>query len=181
MTIADCQLPIDPDDLIWAKLTPEIRESLAGKLAGLWGAPTDAAAFDSWPIDKKQALLLFLKRMQAKELWESVKRITNVYGEGGVGLYFEAWPKIESTLSRRRDFTRWFANHSDTGGGFLEKKRKVATLHFLFKEGKPRQWHVHFDHYSPINSLSSAVKHLYHEWLRQRNPDWRVIARRLNS
>ena len=92
--------------LTWATLPAETRELLRGKLAGLWGAPTDAAAFDSWPLDKKQALLLLLDRLYAKGLWNLVKRVTNVYGEGGVGLEFEAWPKIKSTLSDRRDFTR---------------------------------------------------------------------------
>ena len=51
------------------------------------------------------------------------------------GLQFEAWPMIESTLSRRRDFTRRFANHKDTSGGFYEKQRGAAILHFLFQEG----------------------------------------------
>ena len=44
--------------LVWADLSGETRELLSGKLAGLWGATSDAAAFDSWPLDKKQALLL---------------------------------------------------------------------------------------------------------------------------
>ena len=67
-------------------LPAETRELLTGKLAGLWGAATDAAAFDSWPTDKKRALLLLVHRLQAKGLWNLVKRVTNVYGEGGVGL-----------------------------------------------------------------------------------------------
>ena len=104
--------------LTWADLPAATRELLAGKLAGLWGAPTDAAAFDSWPLDKKQGLLLLLKRLNSKGLWRLVKKVTNVYGRGGVGLQFEAWPMIESTLSRRRDFTRMFANHKGTSGGF---------------------------------------------------------------
>ena len=77
-------------ELTWADLSGETREMLRGKLAGLWGAESDAAAFDSWALDKKHALLLLLKRMEAKKLWHLVKRITNVYGEGGVGLQFEA-------------------------------------------------------------------------------------------
>ena len=104
--------------LKWGDLTPGKRELLQGKLAGLWDAPTDAAAFDSWPIDKQQALLLLMDRMHVKGLWHVVKRITNVYGEGGVGLQFDAWPMIESTLMRRRDFTRLMPNHKDTSGGF---------------------------------------------------------------
>ena len=70
---------------------------------------TDAVAFESWPVDKQQALMLLMDRLQTKGLWHLVKRITNVYGEGGVGLQFEAWPMIESTLTRRRDFTRLMA------------------------------------------------------------------------
>lgn len=165
----------------WSELPGATRELLRGKLAGLWGAPTDAEAFDSWALDKKQALLLLLDRMQSKQLWHLVKRVTNVYGEGGVGLQFEAWPMIESTLSRRRDFTRRFANHSDTSGGFYEKQRDRAILHFLFQEGEPRTWYVHFDLYSPINSPGSAWRHLRHEMLSKVKPDWRAIAKSLNT
>ena len=52
------------------------------------GRPTDEAAFDSWPLDKKQGMLLLLNRMQSKGLWHLVRKVTNVYGEGGVGLRF---------------------------------------------------------------------------------------------
>jgi hypothetical protein len=166
--------------LTWATLSVATRELLRGRLAGLWEAPTDEAAFDSWPLDKKQGMLLLLERMQAKGLWELVKRVTNVYGEGGVGLEFEAWPKIESTLSRRKDFTRRFANHNDTTGGFYEKDRGVAVLHFLFQEGEPRRWYVHFDLYSPVHSPGSAFRHLRHEMLGGIKPDWRLIAKYLN-
>lgn len=165
---------------LWTDLSPETKEILKGKLAGLWGAETDAAAFDSWAVDKKYALLLLLKRLYAKELWHLVKRVTNVYGEGGVGLQFEAWPMIESTLSRRSDFTRKFANHRDTSGGFYEKGRNEVVLHFLFQEGQPRTWYVHFDLYSPVESAGSAWKHLRHEFLSKTKPDWRMIAKILN-
>jgi hypothetical protein len=169
-----------PTSLQWADLSRETKEFLKGKLAGLWGAETDEAAFDSWTPDKKYALLLLLKRMRAKELWHVVKRIDNVYGEGGVGLKFEAWPIIESTLSRRDDFTRMFANHKDTSGGFYEKGRPEAVLHFLFEEGQPRKWYVHFDLHSPVHSLGSAWKHLRHEFMSKTKPDWRRIAASLN-
>jgi hypothetical protein len=164
----------------WAELTDTTRELLTGKLAGLWGATTDAEAFDSWTLDKKQALLLLLDRMQGKGLWHLVKRVTNVYGEGGVGLQFEAWPMIESTLSRRHDFTRRFANHSDTSGGFYEKQRGEAILHFLFQEGEPRTWYVHFDLYSPVHSPGSVWRHVRHEMIGKVKPDWRVIQRYLS-
>ena len=167
--------------LKWGDLTPGKRELLQGKLAGLWDAPTDAAAFDSWPIDKQQALLLLMDRMHVKGLWHVVKRITNVYGEGGVGLQFDAWPMIESTLMRRRDFTRLMANHKDTSGGFYERERGEAILHFLFQEGEPRTWYVHFDLYSPVHSPGSALKHLRHEFLGKVRPDWQMIAKYLTN
>src|SRR5215203_52440 len=168
------------DDLTWAELPEAVRELLAGKLVGLWGAPTDEGAFDSWPADKKQGLLLLLRRMQQKGLWHLVKRVTNVYGEGGVGLAFEAWPMIETTLARRSDFTRRFANHKGASGGFYEKNRKLAILHFLFHEGEPRTCYVHFDLYSPVHSPGSALKHLYYEYMGDVTPDWRVLAKCLN-
>lgn len=171
----------EPAPLTWATLPAATRELLRGKLTGLWGAETDAAAFDSWPLDKQQGMLLLLRRINAKRLWYLVKRVTNVYGEGGVGLEFLAWPMIESTLSRRRDFTRRFANHKGTSGGFYEKDRDAAILHFLFREGDPRIWHVHFDLYSPVYSPGSAFKHLRHEFFGKVRPDWRIIARSLNS
>ena len=166
--------------LSWQDLPQETRELLTGRLAGLWGAMTDAAAFDSWPEDKQRALLLLVHRMEAKGLWRMVRRVTNVYGEGGVGLQFLAWPMVESTLTRRRDFTRRFANHKDTTGGFYERKRGEAILHFLYQEGDPRTWYVHFDLYSPVHSPKSALKHLRHEFLGKLKPDWRLIDKSLN-
>jgi hypothetical protein len=163
-------------DIAWADLSHENKELLKGKLESLWGAATDAGAFDSWPIDKKYALLLILKRMSEKQLWRLVKRVTNVYGEGGVGIQFEAWPMIESTLSRRSDFTRLLANHKDTSGGFYEKKRAGAVLHFLFQEGEPRTWYVHFDLHSPVHSAGSAWRHLRYEIIGDAKPDWKTIA-----
>jgi hypothetical protein len=64
--------------LTWADLSGETKDLLKGKLVGLWDAESDAAAFDSWTLDKRYALLLLLKRMNAKNLWHLVKRITNV-------------------------------------------------------------------------------------------------------
>jgi hypothetical protein len=161
--------------LSWRELPSETRDALIGKLVGLWGAASDEAAFDSLSEDKREALLLILSRMLAKDLWHLVKSIDNVYGEGGVGMGFAAWPLIQSTLSRRKDFTRRFANHKDTSGGFYEKGRAEAVLHFLFQEGSPRKWYVHFDMYSPVHSLGSAGKHLRHEFLGKLCPDWKMI------
>lgn len=171
----------EPASLTWANLPYATRELLTGKLAGLWGAATDGAAFDSWTVDKKQGMLLLLHRLQSKGLWHLVKKVTNVYGEGGVGLQFEAWPMIESTLKRRRDFTRLFANHKDTTGGFYERQRGDAVLHFLFQEGEPRTWYVHFDLYSPVHSPGSMWNHFRHEFVGKVTPDWRMIARRLKE
>jgi hypothetical protein len=167
--------------LQWADLSKDSRELLNGKLAGLWGVATDQAAFDALAVDKQQALMLLLTRIRDKGLWHLVRKVTNVYGEGGVGLQFLAWPMIESTLDRRKDFTRRFANHKDTSGGFYEKDRAEAVLHFLYQNGEPRTWYVHFDLYSPVHSLGSAVKHLRHEFIGKLTPDWRMIARCLNT
>jgi hypothetical protein len=161
--------------LRWRELTVEARDALTGKLMGLWGAVSDEAAFESLTEDKQQALLLVLGRMQAKNLWHLVRSIDNVYGEGGVGIGFTAWPFMQSTLSRRKDFTRRFANHKDTSGGFYEKGRAEVVLHFLFQEGSPRKWFVHFDLYSPVHSLGSAGKHIRYEFLGKMCPDWKMI------
>jgi hypothetical protein len=165
----------------WAAVPSRIRDLLAGKLEGLWQAPSDEDAFNSWTMDKQQALMLLIGRLHEKGLSHLVRQITNIYGEGGVGMQFLAWPMIYSTLSRRRDFTRLFANHKDTTGGFYEKGRRDAVLHFLFQEGNPRTWYVHFDLYSPVHSPASALKHLRHEFLQGVRPDWRMIAQCLNT
>ena len=157
------------------------REALTGKLVGLWGAASDESAFDSLAEDKQQALLLVLLRVQAKDLWHLVKSIDNVYGESGVGIAFAAWPSIQSTLSRRKDFTKRFANHKDTTGGFYEKGRPDAVLHFLFQEGSPPKWYVHFDLHSPVHSLGSCVKHLRYEFLGKICPDWKMIKQCLKT
>jgi hypothetical protein len=167
--------------LQWRELPAKTREDLTGKLVGLWGAVSDEAAFDSLSEDKQQALLLVLRRMQVKDLWHLVRSIDNVYGESGVGIAFTAWPFIQSTLSRRKDFTRRFANHKDTSGGFYEKGRADAVLHFLFEEGSPRKWYVHFDLHSPVHSVGSTVKHLRYEFLGKTCPDWKMIKQCLKA
>lgn len=163
--------------LRWSELPAETREALNGKLVELWGAVSDEAAFDSLTEDKQQALLLVLSRMQAKDLWHLVKKVNNVYGEGGVGVGFAAEPSIQSTLSGRKDFTRRFANHKDTSGGFYEKGRPDAVLHFLYQEGSPPKWYVHFDLHSPVHSIVSCVRHLRYEFLGKLCPDWKMIER----
>ena len=160
---------------LWKDLSEGIREALTGKLSGLWGAPGDEAAFNGLALDKQQALLIMVARLKAKDLWQVIRKIENVYGEGGVGLAFSAWPIVESTLRARKDFTRFLANHKDTTDGFYEKGRADAVLHFLFVEGEPRKWYVHFDLYSPVHSPLSALKHLRYEFIGKLTPDWRMI------
>jgi hypothetical protein len=165
--------------LLWSELAPELRDALSGKLIGLWDAATDEAAFDALSVDKQQALLLLLKRLQAKQVWHLIRNITNVYGEGGVGIAFNCWPQLESTLSRRKDFTRLWARHRDTSGGFYEKLRASAVLHFLYVNATPRRWYVHFDLYSPVHSAASAFRHVRYEFIRKVTPDWRMIKEAL--
>jgi hypothetical protein len=169
--------------LHWRELPADVRAALAGRLAGLWRAPTDEAAFDSLGIDKQQALLLLLRRIQQKDLWHVMRKVTNVYGVGGVGMSFDAWPFVVSTLTQRTDFTRLFANHKDTTGGFYERGRATAVLHFLYRDKPemPREWFVHFDLYSPVHSLASVFNHVRHEALGGMTPDWRAIKTALSD
>lgn len=167
--------PPDPGILRWTDLSHELRESLAGKLSGLWDAGTDQEAFEALSVDKQQALLLIVSRMEARHLWHLVRKLENVYGEGGVGIAFLAWPALQSTLERRREFTRFLANHKNTNGGFYEKGLSGAVLHFLYVNGNPRKWYVHFDLHSPVNSAGSAFKHLRDEFIGKVTPDWRMI------
>jgi hypothetical protein len=166
--------------LLWKDIAAQAREDLGGKLSGLWGAITDEVAFDNCAVDKQQTLLILVARLREKGLWHVIKKIDNVYGEGGVGIGFTAWPLIYSTLSNRKDFTRRFANHKDTTGGFYEKGRGDAVLHFLYQDGSPQKWYVHFDLYSPVHSPGSILKHLRHEFLGKLTPDWRMIRDILN-
>jgi hypothetical protein len=141
----------------------------------LWGAVNDEAAFDNFPVDKQQALLIVVSRLREKGLWQVIRKIDNVYGEGGVGIAFSAWPVIMSTLKGRKDFTRFMAYHKGTSGGFYERGRSDAVLHFIYENGPPQKWYVHFDLYSPVHSPVSAIKHLRFELLGKLTPDWRMI------
>ena len=169
------------EPILWEDLADDVRDALSGKLSGLWGAVSDEAAFNGLAVDKQQALLIMLSRLQAKRLWQVIRKIDNVYGEGGVGLAFSAWPVVESTLRARKDFTGFLANQKDTTGGFYEKGRANAALHFLYVEGIPRKWYVHFDLYSPVHSPVSAFKHLRHEFIGKITPHWRMIQERLDA
>jgi hypothetical protein len=165
----------------WTDLPDDARDALSGKLSGLWGTTGDGEVFDALTVEKQQALLLILSRMQARNLWHLVRKLDNVYGEGGVGIGFYAWPVIKSTLERRRDFTRLFANHKDTNGGFYEKGQAGAVLHFLYVDGNPRKWYVHFDLHSPVHSPKSVFKHIRHEFIGKVTPDWRMIQQCLKG
>ena len=149
----------------------------SGKLAGLYGWGADEEVYATLPTDKRAALLLVSRRLIQVKLWDAVGWIVNVYGLGGVGLYFSAETDLESELEKRRDFTRHFARHRDNTGGFLEKHRRNASLHFLYidpPQGE-REWHVHLDLYGPMGSLMTTTKHLYHERWRKFRPDWRIM------
>jgi hypothetical protein len=171
----------EADQLQWSDLSRDLRDALEDKLAGLWGAPSDEVAFDSLSIDKQQALLLIHARLQAKDLWHLVKQITNLYGEGGVGIEFTARAELATTLASRKDFTRRLARHRDTAGGFYEKGRAEAVLHFLYLDQTPPKWYVHFDLYSPVHSPGSAFKHFRLEYFGKVKPDWRAIEQRLKA
>jgi hypothetical protein len=165
-----------PPPLAWGELRPLLRAALLGKLAGLYGAATDRAAFDALAVDKQQALLIFVWRFGDLKLWAKVARITNVYGEGGVGIEFEAARGLSKELRRGSRFSTRFAAHRDTAEGFYEKGRRTAALHFLRARPRTRLWAAHFDLYAPLASPLSALRHLWHEKLRGRTPDWREIT-----
>ncbi len=168
--------------LSWPQLTAETRVALGRTLEGLYERQDAAAAFDALAVDKQQALLLFVRRLGQLGLWQAVRRVVNIYGEGGVGIDFEASPLFVSTLRRRPDFTRLLAARRGCMIGFRERRRRRAALHFLqcaHAEQDGRRWSVHFDLYNPIASPSSAWRHLYHESLRKVTPDWRIIKKEL--
>ncbi|MCA1615276.1 MAG: hypothetical protein LC800_14465 [Acidobacteria bacterium] len=159
----------------WGRLAVGARAALSGRLAGLYGHETDEAAFDSLAADKQHALLLFAARLGGLGLWGLVARVSNVYGEGGVGLEFEAAGDFSGALGAHERFTRRFARHGDSAEGFLETGRARAALHILRPAGPGRLWAAHFDLHSPLASPASALRHLYAEKLRGQTPDWREV------
>lgn len=164
--------------LNWSDLSAELQDALAGRLAGLWEAPTDEAAFNALATDKQQALLLLIARLRARNLWHAVRKIENVYGEGGVGVEFTAWPLLDSTLESDTAFTKRWGSHGKAKG-FYEKAQPEAALHLLYLKSAPPRWHVHFDLYSPVYSLASALRHLRYEHYGKLRPDWRMIKKAL--
>lgn len=161
---------IDSNDL-------QVPDAFRGKLAGMYGWGSDEDVYARLPEDKHEALSLLAKRLIETDLWQAVGTIVNVYGVGGVGLYFGATRDLQAELSGRPDFTRAFARHHDNTGGFLEKRRKHASLHFLYIDPPQdeRQWHVHLDYYGPYGSLMTTAQHLFYERWRKFRPDWRLM------
>jgi hypothetical protein len=167
----------NPVPRTWAELPDSIRKLLEGKLSGLYGCDGDEAVFTGVPQDKREALVLLMRRLVGVDLWKSVGKIVNVYGMGGVGMYFDATSDLESELASRRNFTRKFARHRDNSGGFIEKQRRRASLHFLYidESSRDRDWHVHLDLYGPMGSLVSTAQHLYYERWQRFRPDWQIM------
>ena len=159
----------------WRDLPTATREALERRLAGLYGQERDEDAFDALAVDKQQALLLLARRFLELDLWEDVRRVENVYGFGGVGLSFVAWPNLKSRLANHRAFTSHFARHRRTTSGFLERSRTRAALHLLYIETDECRWMAHFDLYNPWSSPLNAWRHLWYEKLRGQTPDWRII------
>lgn len=162
--------------LNWEGLSKETRARLERKLEGLYGAQSDGEAFDYLVLDKQQALLLLMRRLSELDLWSTIARIENVYGEGGVGMSFKAWPFLLSTLREHRAFTSLFAKHHNNSGGFMEFKRPRGSLHFCYVDGEIREWAVHFDIYNPWASPLNAWRHLLHEKINREAANWKIIA-----
>ncbi len=110
------------------------------------------------------------------KLWREIVSVTNVYGEGGVGISFVAARGLKKRLSQSPRFTPRFAAHRDTAEGFYELGRSKAGLHFLRERRGPREWAAHFDLYAPLASPLGALRHLWHERLRGRTPCCEEIA-----
>ena len=160
----------------WAELPDETRAQLAGRIGGLYGHATDESAFDSLAADKQQALLIFVRRFARFGLWQGVERVTNVWGEGGVGIDFVAAEDFDAAVGSHPRFTPRFAGHGGaTAGGFYEKRRARAALHFLRMRADPTQWAAHFDEHGPLAGPLSLLRHLWHEVFRGRTPGWRAI------
>ena len=163
--------------LTWPHLHEGTRAALSGKLNGLFGWSRTDEVFDSLAVNRQQALLLLLRRFQELQLWEAVRQITNVYGEGGVGIEFIAWPFLRVTLEQRRGFTKLLAGHRNNEGGFRERKKSAGpALHLVMMERAVNSWAAHFDLYDPLSSISGLWRHLYREGWRRQVPSWHQIG-----
>jgi hypothetical protein len=159
--------------LCWTELPERTRAALARRLEGLYGGANDAEVFDALTPDKQRALLILARRLLELRLWDAVRRVENLYGEGGVGMHFLAWPNLRSRLRRRAAFSTWFATHRNTSLGFMERGRRLGSLHVLYIEGC--RWEAHFDLYNPWASPANAWRHILHEKIRREVPDWRAV------
>ena len=168
---------VDEPLLTWRELHANTRAALDGKLDGLFGWSRTNEVFDSLAVNRQQALLLLLRRLQDRQLWDAVRLITNVYGEGGVGIEFTAWPGLRANLTRRRDFTSLMAGHRNNEGGFRERRRGGGpALHVVMVEMAQRRWATHFDLYDPLASLGELWRHIYLEGWRYQVPSWQQIG-----
>jgi len=162
--------------LTWVQLQTSTKAALSGKLNGLFGWPRTDEVFDSLEVNRQQALLLLLRRLQDCNLWEYVRVISNVYGEGGVGIEFTAWPGLRAALSRRRNFTGRLAGHRNNEGGFRERRKDGPVLHVVMVEMAERRWAAHFDFYDPLSGPSGLWRHIYRESWRRELPSWHHIG-----
>jgi hypothetical protein len=163
--------------LKWNELAENTQAALGGKLDGLFGWSRTDEVFESLAVDRQQALLLLLRRLCSLKLWDAVRSVTNVYGEGGVGIDFIAWPLLRTTLERRRDFTKLLAGHRNNEGGFRERRKVTGpALHVVMVEMTSNRWATHFDRYDPLSSLLNLWRHLYREGWRRELPGWRDIG-----
>ncbi|HUQ33730.1 MAG TPA: hypothetical protein VM095_16535 [Pyrinomonadaceae bacterium] len=174
MTLAP---PVETPQLKWSGLPEPLRAHLERRLEGLYGGTPDEIVFDQLSVDKQQALLILVRRFLALKLWDTVRRIENLYGEGGVGMNFLAWPCLKSTLERRANFSTWFARHRNTSRGYIERGTRRAALHLLYADCPGRRgWEAHFDLYNPWASPLNAWRHLAQEKFGRQTPDWRIIG-----
>ncbi len=163
--------------LLWLELSENRRSALAGKLDGLFGWAATDEVFESLAVERQQALLIMQVRLQQLGLWDAVRLITNVYGEGGVGIDFIAWPSLRSELRRRRGFTSLLAGHRNNEGGFRERRDSGgAALHLIMVELASSRWAAHFDLYDPLSSLLNLWLHIYREGWRGKLPGWQDIG-----
>ncbi|MCU1264167.1 MAG: hypothetical protein JWM21_485 [Acidobacteria bacterium] len=170
-------VPLAVPPLNWSELSVDSRAALSGKLDGLFGWSRTDEVFETLAANRQQALLLVLRRLQSVRLWDAVRRVTNVYGKGGVGLDFIAWPVLRSTLERRRGFTRLLGGHRNNEGGYRERKKIAGpALHLVMVETAAHRWAAHFDLYDPLSSLLNLWRHLYHEGWRRELPGWQDIG-----
>ena len=163
--------------LTWRQLSEDTRAALRGKLDGLFDWPRTDEVFDSLAVNRQQALLLLHRRFEERRLWDSVRLITNVYGEGGVGIEFKAWPFLYSNLKGRRDFTSLMAGHRNNEGGFRERRKSTGSaLHIVMVKRAENHWAAHFDLYDPLSSIGDLWRHIYLEGWRHQVPRWQQIG-----